>query len=83
MLFRTGSHLPRRFRGIQHIDFWKPGISGECSGWFGFARVDYRDGSNLQGLKIGGIRYRHAWCRCCSAMPPGVLRACSDSSRES
>jgi outer membrane autotransporter protein len=29
------------------------------TGWLGFARVDYRDGSNLQGLSgTGGIRYQ-------------------------
>jgi outer membrane autotransporter protein len=31
------------------------------TGWLGFARVDYRDGSNLQGLSgTGGIRYQFA-----------------------
>jgi opacity protein-like surface antigen len=37
------------------------GISGLLvgTGWLGFARVDYRDGSNLQGLSgTGGIRYQ-------------------------
>ena len=37
------------------------GISGAVAGtgWLGFARVDYRDGSNLQGLSgTGGIRYQ-------------------------
>jgi outer membrane autotransporter protein len=39
------------------------GISGAVAGtgWLGFARVDYRDGSNLQGLSgTGGIRYQFA-----------------------
>jgi opacity protein-like surface antigen len=31
------------------------------TGWLGFARVDYRDGPNLQGLSgTGGIRYQFA-----------------------
>jgi opacity protein-like surface antigen len=37
------------------------GISGLLvgTGWLGFARVDYRDGSNLQGLSgTGGVRYQ-------------------------
>jgi outer membrane autotransporter protein len=37
------------------------GISGALAGtgWLGFARVDYRDGPNLQGLSgTGGIRYQ-------------------------
>ena len=37
------------------------GLSGAVAGtgWLGFARVDYRDGSNLQGLSAtGGIRYQ-------------------------
>jgi outer membrane autotransporter protein len=37
------------------------GVSGQVvgTGWLGFARVDYRDGPNLQGLSgTGGIRYQ-------------------------
>jgi outer membrane autotransporter protein len=37
------------------------GVSGLLAGtgWLGFARVDYRDGPNLQGLSgTGGIRYQ-------------------------
>jgi opacity protein-like surface antigen len=37
------------------------GVSGQIvgTGWLGFARVDYRDGPNLQGLSgTGGIRYQ-------------------------
>ena len=37
------------------------GVSGALAGtgWLGFARVDYRDGPNLQGLSgTGGIRYQ-------------------------
>lgn len=37
------------------------GVSGQIvgTGWLGFARVDYRDGSNLQGISgTGGIRYQ-------------------------
>jgi outer membrane autotransporter protein len=37
------------------------GVSGSLvgTGWLGFARVDYRDGPNLQGLSgTGGIRYQ-------------------------
>jgi outer membrane autotransporter protein len=37
------------------------GISGAIAGtgWLGFARVDYRDGPNLEGLSgTGGIRYQ-------------------------
>ena len=37
------------------------GVSGAVSGtgWLGFARVDYRDGPNLQGFSgTGGIRYQ-------------------------
>jgi opacity protein-like surface antigen len=39
------------------------GISGALTGtgWLGFARVDYRDGSQLEGLSgTGGIRYQFA-----------------------
>ena len=37
------------------------GVSGQVvgTGWLGFARVDYRDGPNLQGISgTGGIRYQ-------------------------
>jgi opacity protein-like surface antigen len=37
------------------------GVSAQVArtGWLGFARVDYRDGSNLQGISgTGGIRYQ-------------------------
>jgi outer membrane autotransporter protein len=37
------------------------GVSGQIknTGWIGFARVDYRDGSQVQGLSgTGGIRYQ-------------------------
>ncbi|MBV9970193.1 MAG: autotransporter outer membrane beta-barrel domain-containing protein, partial [Xanthobacteraceae bacterium] len=37
------------------------GISGQLvnTGWLGFARVDYREGSNMNGLSgTGGIRYQ-------------------------
>jgi outer membrane autotransporter protein len=37
------------------------GISGQVvnTGWLGFVRVDYRDGSNMNGLSgTGGIRYQ-------------------------
>jgi opacity protein-like surface antigen len=34
-------------------------VALDQTGWTGFARVDYRDGANLQGLNgIGGIRYQ-------------------------
>jgi opacity protein-like surface antigen len=48
------------------------GISGAVAGtgWLGFARIDYRDGSNLEGFSgTGGIRYQFSPGAVAGVMP--------------
>jgi opacity protein-like surface antigen len=47
--------------GVGTFGQYSVGIAGQLkgTGWLGFARLDYRDGSHLEGLSgTGGIRYQ-------------------------
>src|SRR5262249_2754476 len=48
------------------------GVSGQIkdTGWLGFARFDYREGSEIRGLSgAGGIRYQFTPTEAASVMP--------------